>query len=151
MYWLFTHLFVQAQIKQDSKAGLCEGNPRVAGEFPAQRASNVENICIRWCHNISIHNCHNFDRYQTVTKREPCGILELNRARSIEGIGRPIVTSSTQPTTTKNRRTVSITNHHKWKFIDIYWCTARQPICTQYSCFVGFRCGVVPVNFTDVT
>ena len=29
--------------------GLCEGNSPVAGEFPAQRASNAESICIRLC------------------------------------------------------------------------------------------------------
>ena len=28
--------------------GLCEGNSLVTGEFPAQRASNAENISIWW-------------------------------------------------------------------------------------------------------
>ena len=31
--------------------GLCEGNSPVAGEFPAQRASNAENVSIRWRHH----------------------------------------------------------------------------------------------------
>ena len=31
--------------------GLCEGNSSVAGEFPAQRASNAENVSILWCHH----------------------------------------------------------------------------------------------------
>ena len=31
--------------------GLCEGNSPVTGEFPAQRASNVENVSIWWCHH----------------------------------------------------------------------------------------------------
>ena len=31
--------------------GLCEGNLLVTGEFPAQRASNVENVSIWWCHH----------------------------------------------------------------------------------------------------
>ena len=31
--------------------GLCEGNSPVTGEFPSQRASNVENIPIWWRHN----------------------------------------------------------------------------------------------------
>ena len=32
--------------------GLCEGNSPVTGEFPAQRASNAENVSIWWCHHI---------------------------------------------------------------------------------------------------
>ena len=31
--------------------GLCEGNSSVTGEFPAQRASNAENISIWWRHH----------------------------------------------------------------------------------------------------
>ena len=30
---------------------LCEGNSPVTGEFPAQRASNAENVSIWWCHH----------------------------------------------------------------------------------------------------
>ena len=44
-------IFVQTQIKEVSKlrvTGLCEGNSPVTGEFPAQRASNAENISIWW-------------------------------------------------------------------------------------------------------
>ena len=33
--------------------GLCEGNSPVTGEFPAQRASNVENVSIWWRHHVS--------------------------------------------------------------------------------------------------
>ena len=42
--------------------GLCEGNSPVTGEFPAQKASNAENVSIWWRH-------HNFDRnfYLVVT------------------------------------------------------------------------------------
>ena len=43
--------FIQAQIKETSKfrvTGLCGGNSPVTGEFPAQMASNAENISIRW-------------------------------------------------------------------------------------------------------
>ena len=32
--------------------GLCEGNSPVTGEFPAQRASNAENVTIWWRHHI---------------------------------------------------------------------------------------------------
>ena len=32
--------------------GLCEGNSPVTGEFPAQRASNAENVSIWWRHHV---------------------------------------------------------------------------------------------------
>ena len=32
--------------------GLCEGNSPVTGEFPAQRASNEENVSIWWRHRV---------------------------------------------------------------------------------------------------
>ena len=31
--------------------GLCEGNPPVTGEFPAQRVSNAKNVSIWWRHH----------------------------------------------------------------------------------------------------
>ena len=37
--------------------GLCEGNPPVTGEFPAQRASNAENVSIWWRHH-AVHLVH---------------------------------------------------------------------------------------------
>ena len=45
---------IQAQIKGNTKAPrhwLCEGNSPVTGEFPAQMASNAENISIWWRHH----------------------------------------------------------------------------------------------------
>ena len=46
--WLFTQPFVEVQIKENIKVPrhwpLCEGNSPVTGEFPAQRASNAENV-----------------------------------------------------------------------------------------------------------
>ena len=50
---LFNHLFRRSS-KKTSKlriTGLCEGHSPVTGEFPAQRASNAENIPIWWRHN----------------------------------------------------------------------------------------------------
>ena len=35
--------------------GLCEGNSPVTGEFPAQRASNAENVSIWWRHHVQLH------------------------------------------------------------------------------------------------
>ena len=42
------------QGKQFRVTGLCEGNSPVTGEFPAQRASNAENISIWWRHHDKI-------------------------------------------------------------------------------------------------
>ena len=50
---MLTQPFVQAQIKETPKLrvnGLCEGNSPVTGEFPAQMASNAENVSIWWRH-----------------------------------------------------------------------------------------------------
>ena len=35
--------------------GLCAGNSPGAREFPAQRASNAENVSIRWRHNVFVY------------------------------------------------------------------------------------------------
>ena len=35
--------------------GLCEGNSPVTDEFPAQRASNAENVSIWWRHHEIVH------------------------------------------------------------------------------------------------
>ena len=34
--------------------GLCEGNSPATGGFPLQRASNVENVSIWWCHHGTV-------------------------------------------------------------------------------------------------
>ena len=50
---LLNRLF-RRRSKKTSKlrvTGLCEGNSPVAGEFPAQRASNAENVSIWWRHH----------------------------------------------------------------------------------------------------
>ena len=52
---LLNRLF-KAQIKETSKlrvTGLCEGNSSVTGDFPAQRASNAENVSIWWRHDAN--------------------------------------------------------------------------------------------------
>ena len=53
---LFTQPFIQAQIKENTKAPrhwpLC-GEITGTGEFPAQRASNAENVSIWWRHNVN--------------------------------------------------------------------------------------------------
>ena len=51
---LLNRLF-RRKSKKTSKlrvSGLCEGNPPVTGEFPAQRASSAENVSIWWRHHV---------------------------------------------------------------------------------------------------
>ena len=45
------------QRKHQSSASLaiCAGNSPVTGEFPAQMASNAENVSIWWCHHEHLH------------------------------------------------------------------------------------------------
>ena len=52
-YCLFNRLF-RLRSKKTSKlrvTGICAGNSPVTGEFPAQRASNAENVSIWWRHH----------------------------------------------------------------------------------------------------
>ena len=51
---LLNHLFWHRSSKTSTirVTGLCEGNSPVTGEFPAQRASNAEDISIRWRHHV---------------------------------------------------------------------------------------------------
>ena len=55
---LFTQPFIQTQIKENIKAPchwpLC-GEFTETGEFPAQRASNAENVFIWWRHHDDLH------------------------------------------------------------------------------------------------
>ena len=52
---------IRRRSKKPSKlcvTGLCAGNSPETGEFPAQRASYVENVSIWWCHHeISLQLC----------------------------------------------------------------------------------------------
>ena len=44
----------QRKHQSSSFTGLCAGNSPVTGEFPAQMASNAENVLIWWRHHINI-------------------------------------------------------------------------------------------------
>ena len=66
------HVF-RRRSKKTSKlriTGLCAGNSPVTGEFPAQRASNAENISIWWCH----HEWTYIDILKRPVVGEPCVI-----------------------------------------------------------------------------
>ena len=62
LHGLLTCLF-SYRSKETSKlrvTGLCAGNSRVTGEFPAHKASNAENVSIWWRH----HGCDNLQCHQ---------------------------------------------------------------------------------------
>ena len=57
------------QRKHQSSAllALCTGNSPVTDEFPAQRASNAENVSIWWCHHENANMCqHTIGAYVSV-------------------------------------------------------------------------------------
>ena len=57
-----TRLFSRIS-KKTSKlrvTGLWEGNSPVTGEFPTQRVSNAENVCIWWRHHVYLKMCTKF-------------------------------------------------------------------------------------------
>ena len=57
---LLNRLFRRRSKKTPCVTGLCERNSPVTDEFPAQRASNVENVSIWWRHHIKLfpHSDH---------------------------------------------------------------------------------------------
>ena len=68
---LLNRLF-RRRSKKTSKlrfAGLCEGNSPGTGEFPAQRASNAENVSIWWRHHALIHDSFLFNNSELVCNR----------------------------------------------------------------------------------
>ena len=54
--YLLNRLFRRRSKKTSKLRGtaLCEGNSPATGEFPAQRASNAENVSIWWRHHVII-------------------------------------------------------------------------------------------------
>ena len=74
--------FVQAQIKEDIKAPrhwpLCGVSP-VTGEFPAQKASNAENVSIWWRHHEIPIVGHGLQRLPYVADMQVCidGLLQF--------------------------------------------------------------------------
>ena len=54
---VYSTVYSRPRSKKTSKlrvTGLCEGNSPVTGEFPAQRASNAENVSIWWRHHVTM-------------------------------------------------------------------------------------------------
>ena len=77
--------------------GLCAGNSPVTGEFPAQRASNVENVSIWWRH----HELADHNRTKKVYPQLPVAnnfSLVINLEGLLQGrlsIGLPIIAHQT--------------------------------------------------------
>ena len=58
--------------------GLCAGNSPVTGEFPAQMASNMENVSIWWCHHdASVNWGHHWIRYRLGAKPPSAPMLDI--------------------------------------------------------------------------
>ena len=83
---LFNRLY-RRRSKKTSKLRatcLCEGNSPVTGEFPAQRASNAENVSIWWCHVSKLFTT--LDYHYTsiiaskITRHRPCVQILLRLA-----------------------------------------------------------------------
>ena len=79
VYWTV----IQAQIKENIKAPrhwpLC-GEFTGTGEFPAQRASNAENVSIWWCHHVERPwcSCDIIVKYQLYGTSITCIIPQLS-------------------------------------------------------------------------
>ena len=77
---LLNRLF-RRRLKKTSKLsviGLCAGNSPLTGEFPAQRASNAENVAILWRHHVSISIMKlQWNLSVTTTSRIKCIIFDL--------------------------------------------------------------------------
>ena len=73
-HFLLNHLFGRRS-KKTSKlrvTGLCARNSPRTGEFPAQMASNAENVSISWRHHVVTHICvRSLDQKWLVTCSAP--------------------------------------------------------------------------------
>ena len=83
--WLFTQPFFQTQIKQNIKAPrhwpLCGEFLPGTGEFPAQMASNAENVSIWWRHHSTIEIKQNKTAVENLC--EPEFSLGITSAKNI--------------------------------------------------------------------
>ena len=78
---LLKHLF-RHRSKKTSKlrvTGLCEGNSPVTGEFPAQTATNAENVSIWWRH----HATGDKKVFTMTTPGFCCGLEELHQKQGL--------------------------------------------------------------------
>ena len=79
---LLNRLF-RRRSKKTSKlrvTGLCAGNSPGTGEFPAQKASNAENVSIWWRHHALMISQHWFGWWFGSTGNKPLSDAVLNQA-----------------------------------------------------------------------
>ena len=106
--------------------GLCAGNSPVTGEFPAQKASNAENVSIWWRHRVSpIQVCtalleQKDDGHPSVTLQLPCHVTS------------PPTTPPEvpYPTPTANHRPAHIPTWNAWL---ILWSATFQSWSTFHT------------------
>ena len=69
---LYSAVYSRCRSKKTSKlrvTGLCEGKSPVTGEFPAQRASNAENVSIWWRHHAAVTKSQKWESFRN--RRKP--------------------------------------------------------------------------------
>ena len=67
---VYSTVYSRRRSKKTSKLcviGLCEGNSPGTGEFPAQRASNAENVSILWRHHELELSLHGYAHHHVVS------------------------------------------------------------------------------------
>ena len=93
--------------KETSKlcvTGLCAGKPLLTGEFPAQRASNAENVSIWWRHHVTLSSDGTLD---VSSRRETlAGYMEIWRWRHMSCIGTKHLTNYS--TTWANKQDIKV-------------------------------------------
>ena len=63
IYLILTYLTINQEVwltikhQHSALVALCERNPPATGEFPTQRANNVESVSMPWCHHIFTQEC----------------------------------------------------------------------------------------------
>ena len=75
---VFTQSFIQTQMKENIKAPrhwpLC-GEFTGTGEFPAQKASNAENVSIWWRHHVDVIAYPLWNQSQSMLPRREISVL----------------------------------------------------------------------------
>ena len=82
---LLNRLF-RRRSKETSKlrvSGLCAGNSPVTGEFPAQMASNAENVSIWWRHHEKISDRGHYSKWPTRFRR-PFWIMAFDQRPTLQ-------------------------------------------------------------------
>ena len=138
--------------------GLCEENSPVTDEFPAQRASNVENVSIWWRHHANNDNISKTK--QSITNRQQI-LWEIQMSaqyRANMGVPRqtdkPIDRQTFEQGKERNRQTITWTNIHLlsagplevnlseilFYMIFIKWNTIENVFCTILAILVRSLC-----------